>query len=403
VNNRSFIPGLVCAMLGAREHYGPMIMAEKAGWLKLFMTDLWTPWLQPLRNHVGNSNYRRAAGRFTSGMPSKKVRSFPGLGLRYRWQLKRACSRSEAYEIYEQVGSRFAKAASRYISDSHDVFLGFNSASLEALREGNRIGVRTVLDQIDPAGVEFDLVAEEEKRFPKLNRGSLPRPNRYFARISEEWQEASTVIVNSQWSKSALVRQGVPESKLAVVPLAFDPGAGGRIRRAWTGELKVLWLGTLCLRKGLPYAIQAAEKLIGSPVRFTFAGPCDVREDGLSLPSNCKYIGAIPPVDAPRLYDEHDIFIFPTISDGFGLTQLEALSFGLPVITTPCCGEAVEHKKSGFLIPASDAQALAEGIQRFVDDPELLPTMSWEAILRSRAFRSDRLWPVYGKALWPAS
>jgi glycosyltransferase involved in cell wall biosynthesis len=305
------------------------------------------------------------------------------------------------YEVYEQVGCRFATAASKYISDSHDLFLGFTSASLEALKAANRIGIRTVLDQIDAAGIAFDLATEEEGRFPKLSHGSLPRPSRYFARVSEEWQQASQVIVNSQWSKRALMREGVPEAKIAVVPLAFDPGRGGRVRLAWTGELKVLWLGALSLQKGLGYAIQAAEKLLGLPVSFTFAGPCDVRKSGLVLPSNCQYIGAVPRPEARRLYDEHDVFIFPTLSDGFGLTQVEALGFGLPVIATPCCGEVVEHEKSGLLIPPRDAKSLAEGIQRLIEDPDLLPRMSAAAIVRSKDFQADKLWSTYAEALWP--
>ena len=113
-------------------------------------------------------------------------------------------------------------------------------------------------------------------------------------------------------------------------------------------------------------------------------------------------VGAVPPLDAPRIYDEHDVFIFPTLSDGFGLTQLEALSFGLPVITTPCCGQVVQHEKSGIVIPARDPQSLADAIQRFIDVPDLLPTMSVEAISRSRAFQNDLLWPDYANALWPA-
>jgi glycosyltransferase involved in cell wall biosynthesis len=103
--------------------------------------------------------------------------------------------------------------------------------------------------------------------------------------------------------------------------------------------------------------------------------------------------------EAPQIYKEHDIFLFPTLSDGFGLTQVEAAAYGLPVISTDCCADVVHDGVSGFVVPARDPKALAERILAFVREEQLLPKMSEAAIRRSRDFLPNRVWPEYLRVL----
>lgn len=391
-------------MLGAREHYAPVIMAERAGCLESFVTDFWSP-PSSLSSGLGALGLKlptRVAGRYTPEIPTPKVHAVTSLGIEYKWLLSRAKDRAAQYSVFERVGKRFAEKACKFLSSRHDAFFGFSSASLETLRHAEGMGIYTVINQIDPARVEYELVAEEERNHPKLVARDTAIPESYFNRVSEEWQSASSVVVNSEWSKSALESQGVPSAKLHVAPLAFKPIANARAREPWKRELRVLWLGTLCLRKGLPYAIEAAERLIGEPVRLTFAGPCDIQLSNLRFPANATYVGPATRDQAAKLYSEHDVFIFPTLSDGFGLTQLEAVAHGLPVITTECCGSVVEHGRSGIIIPSRDAQALVDAIRQLVSVRDLLPEMSSHALRRSADFAPAQVWPHYAAAITSA-
>ncbi len=389
-------------MLGAREHYAPVIMAEHAGWLDCFITDYWSfrsRALGSLAGKLGWSLGGRASGRYTPDIPDHKVRALTHLGLKYKWMLARAKERSRQYGVFEEIGAAFAREACEFLSERQDVFFGFSSASLETLNHAAKLGLHTVLDQIDPSRIEYELVAEEELRFPNLTGATSAPPESYFSRIRREWESASVILVNSDWSKSGLVQQGVPPEKIFVAPLGYRGSAPGRVREPWKKTLRVLWVGTLCLRKGLPYAIQAAEQLAGCPVQFTFAGPCDVQLANLRFPSNAQYIGPVARGAAAQLYLDHDVFILPTLSDGFGLTQIEAMAHGLPVISTPCCGEVVEHNRSGFRVRPRAASDVADSIHRLLDEPDLLPTLSRGALARSRDFLPDAVWPSYAEAI----
>jgi glycosyltransferase involved in cell wall biosynthesis len=81
----------------------------------------------------------------------------------------------------------------------------------------------------------------------------------------------------------------------------------------------------------------------------------------------------------------------PTLSDGFAITQLEAMAHGLPVIATPRCGEVVIPGQNGLLVPPADGEALAEAIATFVRDRERLEAMAEGALRTSRKFGLDRL------------
>ena len=185
----------------------------------------------------------------------------------------------------------------------------------------------------------------------------------------------------------------IPEWKIHVVPLCYEAPSNA-IQKSFhkNRSLNVLWLGTLNIRKGVLYALKAAELLIRYPVEFTFAGPSNLNFRILKMPSNCRYIGHIPRIGASKLLKHHDIFIFPTLSDGFGITQIEAIAHGLPVISTRCCGEVVEHGRSGFIVPPRSPSAIADSIVKIIDGECDLSELSANAIERSKYFSYDKLW-----------
>ena len=69
------------------------------------------------------------------------------------------------------------------------------------------------------------------------------------------------------------------------------------------------------------------------------------------------------------VYAEADAFILPTLSDGYALTQLEALSKGLPVIASKRCGNAVTDGVNGWLLDGLEPPDIAAAIRRAMDKP----------------------------------
>ncbi len=75
----------------------------------------------------------------------------------------------------------------------------------------------------------------------------------------------------------------------------------------------------------------------------------------------------------PALYAAHDIFVFPSLVEGMPLTLLEAMAGAMPAVTTNTCGmsDLIDNEANGLLVPAADAAALANAIDRFRNFVEL--------------------------------
>jgi glycosyltransferase involved in cell wall biosynthesis len=236
------------------------------------------------------------------------------------------------------------------------------------------------------------LVQKEAQRWTGWEASPGEIPQQYWARLSAEWRAADFVVVNSEWSRDALVSQGVTTEKVIVVPLAYEPpSVTQRVAPRQTDALKVLWLGTVCLRKGIQYLLAAAKELLDENIEFKIAGPISISQDAIkTAPKNTTFIGRVTRDQASHHYLNADLFVLPTVSDGFAVTQLEAMAHGLPVITTPNCGRVVTSGSDGFVVPACDASSLAKAILACHRDRDLLSLMSANALETSKQYRLPR-------------
>ena len=86
--------------------------------------------------------------------------------------------------------------------------------------------------------------------------------------------------------------------------------------------------------------------------------------------------GPAPRPATGQFYKDADVFLFPTFSDGFGLTQLEAQAWKLPIVTTRFCGEVVEHGRNGWILPEIRPQSIAQMLRECLQDPSRLQAAS---------------------------
>jgi glycosyltransferase involved in cell wall biosynthesis len=200
----------------------------------------------------------------------------------------------------------------------------------------------------------------------------------------EECALADAIVVNSEWSRRGLVAKNIPPEKVVTVPLIYEAVEHSpTCHRTFPGRfnhsapLQVLFLGNLCVRKGIAEMLEAVELLGGAPVSFCFVGPSEVRlPKHIRTNSRVNWREAVPRAEVHAFYRQSHVFILPTHSDGFGLTQLEAQAWGLPVIASLNCGQVVKHGENGLLLPAVSGPAIAEAIETILKDPAQLPMMS---------------------------
>lgn len=372
-----------CAIqLGSREHYAIPIALYEYGCLDRCITDTW---LSEAASHLVRSFSPSLAGRRSDRLPDNKVVSNL-LGRLTTDAKMRLGSRSYWDSILERnhwFGEWAAKQGSHVGSST--VFSYSYTARLP-FAEARRRGARCILGQIDPGPREEEVVLEATKNYRHLAPPADRAPQKYWDLWRQEVAMADKIIVNSPWSAQLLVEEGVPAEKLVEIPLVYAPEAlrdESRNERLKSGKaepktgssqrLKALFLGSVILRKGVGQLFDAIRMLKNDPVDFTFAGPVGVKiPDEISSMSNVRFLGPVDKATAEKLYRESDVFLFPTLSDGFGLTQLEALGHGLPVVASRHCGQVVEDRVSGLILPEVTSHAIADAVLTLVRDRNLL-------------------------------
>jgi glycosyltransferase involved in cell wall biosynthesis len=130
--------------------------------------------------------------------------------------------------------------------------------------------------------------------------------------------------------------------------------------------------------------MEAADLLAGLPVEIQVVGPVQIplTSERLRHPV-LRWIGSVPRSGVGRYYREADLFLFPTFSDGFGLTQLEAQAWKLPLVVSRFCGQVVENGVNGLVIDPLSVDALTDTIRHLLKNPADLARMASRAELRA--------------------
>ena len=105
------------------------------------------------------------------------------------------------------------------------------------------------------------------------------------------------------------------------------------------------------------------------------------------------FLGGVNHENIPELMSAADIFVLPSLSEGFPLVLVEAMASGLPVIATNVGGlpEIVKEGETGFLVPSQDSKQLAQRIIRLIGDNELRQTMRTNAIAQAKYYDWDNI------------
>jgi len=373
----------IVSQIGAREHYAIPRALHRRGCLGLLCTDTW---IRPGSVWSCLPGTRRLRDRWHPDLdgvrvfaPNSRILAFEAMQrIRRRQGWETILARNTLYQRlvirhlsthFPTHGTRNEEPGTRHRSPPPTLF-SYSCAALELFRFAKSLGWRTVLGQIDPGPEEERLVAEEHRRQAHLKSSWNPSPPVYWEHWRKEVELADRILVNSDWSRQCLLKEGVPGEKMEVVPLVYEKAMGGGQsadgggRSAdGSGRCEVLFLGQINLRKGVGRLLDAMRELRDEPIFLTLAGPGEIDPTAWADLPKVKWVGMIPRSEVGRLYEAADLFILPTISDGYALTQLEALAHGLPVLASRSCGDAVTHGVNGWLLDDLEPSTIANAIR----------------------------------------
>jgi glycosyltransferase involved in cell wall biosynthesis len=329
------------------------------------------------------TNYPQFATR-RFGLTVRQIRAFPMHGV-----LSRAAGLDP--RISEMSEPKLHKAFGRWAArtlaaDAWDIVHCWSGVSEELLEANTVSGVKLLMRGSAHILEQHRLLVEEESR----TGTALDRPSAWMcAREVREYGMADHIAVLSSFAAKSFGRWGVPPSRVTSLPLGVDVNAfrsepeiqDRRRARANRNEpLRVLYVGNVSFRKGWWDLAEALQQLRHRHITTTIVGSvaAEAAPSVERLPPNVSVVGKVPQRDLPRFYRAADVFVFPTIEDGFGLVLAQAKAAGLPIVTTDHSAGAdlITNDRDGWLIPIRSADAIVSRLTWCMEHRPELAAMS---------------------------
>lgn len=304
--------------------------------------------------------------------------------------------------VYESIDKRVAGNLKKSIAKCQLAVYAYEDGALHSFTEAKRLGVTCFYDL--PIGYwrsARHLLKTEIERWPEWasTLTGFRDSDEKLARKDEELKLADRIYVASSFTARTLNDYPGKLAPVEVIPYGFPPVVERRIYSNPSNRpLKLLFVGGLSQRKGIA-DLFAAVKNIGHKVELTIVG----RKTNAECPAldtallEHKWIPSLPHEQVLELMQEHDVLVFPSLFEGFGMVITEAMSQGTPVITTDRTAgpDLIVHDQNGWIVTAGSTSALQEQIEKLLINPEKI------AIAGLAAMETAKLRPLvrYGEEL----
>lgn len=200
------------------------------------------------------------------------------------------------------------------------------------------------------------------------------------------YDTADAITVPSSFVAASFVEEGVPQRKIHVIPYGVRLQRFARVGEPPKDRFEVLFVGSVSLRKGVPYLLEGFARLRCAAKRLRVVGAVspEIRPVLARLPQDgVEFLGPVAQERLPKLMSTSHCLVLASIEEGLALVQGQALACGCPVIATTNTGaeDLFTDGVEGFIVPVRRADLITVALQQLYDDPALQKAMS-EAALR---------------------
>ena len=354
----------------------------------------------PLGRDFARRQFSLKAKSLTRQRPAKEILRLLSNKLGFGFATKHEVGPLSVDAVYRDVGRAAARKMRRI---NFGCVYAYEDGALDTFETAKELGLQCYYDL--PIGywrAARQFLDVERERWPEWAStmpGLKDSPEK-LERKDKELKMADAIFVASSFTAKTL--EEYPESGLApvhVIPYGFPSPVGQRnYDELHSRKLRLLFVGGLSQRKGIADVFAAADHH-HSDVELTVIGRGQV-DDCPPLKAALgrhRWIPSMPHDQVLKEMRSHDVLLFPSLFEGFGLVITEAMSQGTPVITTDRTAgpDVFDDGKSGWLVPPGDTDALIQKIGELLSDRDQIANVGFEAMKMA----STRSWKDYGDEL----
>ena len=325
-----------------------------------------------LENHSLLDFYALGTRRGAKGIPPEHTRLQPVFGL-LNYLAAVTLPVYQAESLRYRLFGLFDRWAQSLLRPGQHFFTGpafANGAMCQAKQDG---GLAFLDSWTSHPEEHWNLISAEQQRWGSR----YPPASRYYQdRTVESVSVADYIFTSSTFVRQSFLKRGFDPERLLLCPYPVDlemyrPAPEPRpANRPFT----LLHTGGLSLRKGAPYLLEAFRLIHKEVPNAVLRVKRHIRNDVVHLLRRnadlpLEWSGNLDLAGHVRRYQTSDLFLFPSVEDGFALVVAEALACGLPVITTTNTGasDLIRPGENGEIVPIADPSALAEAALKWWD------------------------------------
>jgi glycosyltransferase involved in cell wall biosynthesis len=229
----------------------------------------------------------------------------------------------------------------------------------------------------------------------------VPIPQWMFARMNRELERADMALCPSTFVRDSMVMNGIPAEKCFVNPFGVDTSIF-QARSSVPEKIRIVTVGTICVRKGHQYLFRAFEilkkKLPNAELICVGDYKADFRRERPRWEGTFTHYRSLRHQELAALLKTCSCFVMASLEEGFARVLSEAMAAGLPVVATYESGAAtlIKDGDEGFIVPSRRPDKMAEALVTVCDNTELNKAMGERAHLAGAARNT---WQDYGDRL----
>lgn len=288
----------------------------------------------------------------------------------------------------------FSKKLTKHLPECK-IYHTWIGISPKAIKKAKENGAILVLEGANSHPQNFaEIMNKEYELFNASERLNLKK-------IKDEagvYNQFDYIMCPSDFVYNSFLGRGFDKKKLIKAPYGVDTKRFFPIKKKdKSKKIKFVSVGSLQLRKGIQYLLQAWDELKLENAELIIVGRTwpDAAKIIEKYKNNktIKFVGF--DANPVKVLQESDVALFASVEEGSALVTYESMASGLPVIATFNTGAVVRDKKDGFIIPPRDVEKLKEKIKYFYDNPKAIEKMGKSA----RRYVQNFTWDKYGKRL----
>ncbi len=384
---------IVVSYAGVHQAYQLALAAQEMGELQAFYCGLYDApecWGVRFANFVGKDYFE---GRRADGLDLDKVVEFP-------WPLIWKVIHDQFYprgrENWLIVNSTFDLYVAKQLQRTLPrIFVGTATSDLYSLNAAKRNGATLVHDCPGIHPFFEARILEEAADYVGMKIHRRRGLGLMEQRKLREYDLADILLVYSGFHRKSFEGAAFAPERIFESPLWVDPGLWYRDVTDYPGSLKpmkplkLLFVGSISLRKGIPFLLDAVAQC-GTAVELTIVGTPPLRSHPslIAQSENVSYLSPQSKTQLRNTYQMHDVLVLPSVCDSFGFVALEAMACGLPVIMTENCGAPAPD--SSWRVPAMDSRRLAERILYYAEERTRISEDGKTALAFSTVYTPER-------------